>query len=117
LQHGDRVEWFLALEAEGETVSELDDMPVLAGLEFYWEAWNELSTCRSFGVTAGPIPWLAIDQYCRGMDYELRYVVHKVVRALDRKFLDYAKKEREKKKQRDAGRARAAHRAPRTRGV
>lgn len=28
-------------------------------------AWYELSSCRSYGMVPGPIPWTAIDSYAR----------------------------------------------------
>lgn len=72
---------------------------LLPGLEVYYEAFCELSTCRQTGMGVGPIPWTAVDSYARrngfegeGFDYLLR-----MVRALDDTFVAYtrAKQERE----------------------
>lgn len=36
---------------------------LLPGLEFYYTAFLELSTCRSAGFGVGPIPWTAVNDY------------------------------------------------------
>lgn len=65
---------------------------LLPGLELYYEAFKELSTCRPYigleGVP-GPIPWTAIDRYGLAHDFEeegLDYLVS-MIRALDDEFL------------------------------
>jgi hypothetical protein len=70
---------------------------LLPGLELYYEAFKELSTCRPYigleGVP-GPIPWTAIDRYglAHGFEEEgLDYLV-KMIRALDDEFLVYMRK-------------------------
>lgn len=30
---------------------------MLAGLDAFWRAFSDLSTCRGVGMTAGPIAW------------------------------------------------------------
>lgn len=35
----------------------------MLGLELFWEAFWELTTCRSVGFSMGPIPWLAMREY------------------------------------------------------
>lgn len=35
------------------------------GLVLYYNAFQDLSSCRSLGMSLGPIPWTAIDQYCQ----------------------------------------------------
>jgi hypothetical protein len=52
-------------------------------------AFADLSTCRSFGMDIGPIPWTAIQAYANehvrpGLG---RRVFHIVMRALDRAYL------------------------------
>jgi hypothetical protein len=44
------------------------------GLELYYVAYLDLSSCRSIGMAEGPIPWLAIYDYAQrlGMDEEQR---------------------------------------------
>lgn len=60
----------------------------------YYEAFTELSTCRSVGFGTGPILWTAINQYGmrhgfvgEGFEYLVR-----MVRALDDAFLAYSHK-------------------------
>lgn len=38
------------------------------GLEFYYQAFVELNSCRMQGMSEGPIPWTAIEQYCQLKD-------------------------------------------------
>lgn len=40
------------------------------GLNFYYEAFLDLTTCRVIGGmgSEGPITWLVIDQYCKAND-------------------------------------------------
>jgi hypothetical protein len=42
------------------------------GLEIYWQAFADLSSCRAIGWGAGPIPYTAIVDYARawGLDTE-----------------------------------------------
>lgn len=76
------------------------------GLEMYYEAFTELSTCRNAGMSVGPIPWTAIDRYGQrygfqgdGFDYLVR-----MVRALDDTFLAHSrKKAKEEEAQNNAG--------------
>lgn len=76
---------------------------LLAGLEAYYEAFIELSTCRDSGMGVGPIPWTAVDQYARRYGFTgdgFGYLL-KMVRALDDAFL---KHQRQKDKEaRDNG--------------
>ncbi len=61
------------------------------GLELYYTAFKELSTCRAIGMAAGPIPWTAMETYAdklglTGDDFE-RFTV--LVRMLDSEYLEY----------------------------
>lgn len=49
------------------------------------QAWEDLSTCRSIGFAAGPIPVTAIWAWCdrRGLDDEAAELVEHVIRTLD----------------------------------
>lgn len=64
------------------------------GLELYLNAWFELDTTRSIGMNVGPIPWNAIESYCLvcELDVEQKAKMHKLVRALDRVYLDHQRK-------------------------
>jgi hypothetical protein len=47
----------------------IDKPKLTPGLEFYWRAFWELSTCRAIGMSEGPVPWTAMDRYA--LRYEL----------------------------------------------
>lgn len=83
------------------------------GLEFFFKAWMELSSCRGIGMEQGPIPWDSTRKYCN--EYvivgELRDDMFYFVRAIDNAYLNY---EREKaKKQRLSQQSKGK---PKTRG-
>jgi len=66
---------------------------VFEGDDFYLGAFSELSTCRSFGMSLGPIPWRDIVAYSeyheleRGMsDFFVR-----VIRQMDMVYLKWQK--------------------------
>lgn len=77
---------------------------LLSGLEMYYEAFIELSTCRNTGFGAGPIPWTAIDRYGdrHGFSGEgFEYLVL-MVRACDNAFLAYTQRKNKEETNRDA---------------
>lgn len=37
---------------------------LLSGLELFYHAFRELSTCRALGMSVGPIPWTATNDFC-----------------------------------------------------
>lgn len=43
------------------------DFPL--GLDLFYFAWEDLGTCRMSGFGMGPIPWIAINNYC--LTYEI----------------------------------------------
>ncbi len=61
------------------------------GLELYYEAFWELSTCRTSGWSVGPIPWLAISEYARVFQFSDRQSdnLFKYVRELDQAYLNF----------------------------
>jgi hypothetical protein len=63
-------------------------------LQFYFEAFCELNSCRQMGFAAGPIPITAIFAYSE--HYGLSAIEEQdliyYVQVLDRKFLDFAEK-------------------------
>lgn len=54
------------------------------------EAWAHLSTCRSFGMGAGPIPFTAVLAWAKWkrLDRELTELLVAVIQRLDRDFLE-----------------------------
>ena len=69
------------------------------GLEFYYRAFSELTTCRSLGFGPGPIPWTAIQAFAgtygiRGSDF---FRFQTLIRAMDVAYLNYADSKSKKK--------------------
>lgn len=74
------------------------DMPDLAlGLELYWDAFLDLSTCRG-GMGDGPIPWTVARQYAEQLDMdedefeEMWFILSR----MDETWLKHQDKKREK---------------------
>lgn len=67
---------------------------LLPGDEFYITAFYELSTCRSYGWSLGPIPWRDIIYYAdfAVLDEDLLPVFVQSIRAMDTVYLEYVKK-------------------------
>jgi hypothetical protein len=71
--------------------------PELApGLEPYFGAFFDLTTCRSTGWTEGPIPWTAVHFYAEAHNFEgeEREDLFYHVRAMDDAFLKWARDRR-----------------------
>jgi hypothetical protein len=61
------------------------------GLELYFTAFFDLTSCRSIGMGEGPIPWLAINMYCQanGIVGEQREDVLYQIQQLDQEYLTW----------------------------
>jgi hypothetical protein len=42
---------------------------LMLGLELYFDAFFDLSTCRSMGFSMGPIPWSAMRDYALAFEF------------------------------------------------
>ena len=76
------------------------DAPTLAlGMELYYGAFMDLSTCRQMGMGPSPIPWSVILDYARvfNFDDEQQEDLFFFVRALDKAFLDYHREKEDKR--------------------
>jgi hypothetical protein len=75
-----------------ERIQNAPDCPL--GLQLFYLSWEELSTTRALAFGLGPIPWDAIDYYCRTYDIkgEQREDMFVHVRALDNAYLKWADK-------------------------
>jgi len=67
---------------------------LLPGLQFYFQSFLELSTCREIGMSEGQIPWTAIDRYASRYemtedDYE-RFLT--LIRIVDAEYIRYRAK-------------------------
>ena len=67
---------------------------LLLGLDSYFEAFVELSTCRELGMSSGPIPWTAVDRYAERHGYRGEGFVYllQMIRAMDAAFLEHGRK-------------------------
>jgi len=75
----------------------LDDEPLLLpGDEFYMTAFYRLDTCRSIGMSYGPIPWRDIVMYAdrEGLDSDLVQLFVYVIRSMDGEYLRLADKKK-----------------------
>ena len=70
------------------------------GLELFFKAWMELSTCRINSLEEGPIPWESIRNYCLeyGIVGELKEDMFYLIRSLDNAYLSY-RRDKAKKQQ------------------
>lgn len=81
---------------------ELADPPQLAfGLEWFLQAFQELSCDRQIGFGPGPIPSWAIRSFARdhGLDDEETADLSYVIRKLDEVFLEHAAEQSEAAKE------------------
>lgn len=77
----------------------IQDAPELQlGLELYWDAFWDLSTCRTSGFGAGPIPWLAVREYALTFEFDEEQMndLFYLVRRMDNVYLEHHKKKQEK---------------------
>lgn len=60
----------------------------------------DLDSSRQLGMAIGPIPWMAVEEYCRarGFNEELSEDVHYLVRAMDDAYLEHKSKKTPKPK-------------------
>lgn len=68
------------------------------GLDLFYTAFHDLSSCRTLGFGEGPIPWLAVDDYCRrqGITGVQREDMLYHVQQLDTVYLEYRAKQASK---------------------
>lgn len=63
-----------------------------AGLNLFYVAFLDLTSCRALGFAQGPIPWLAINKYCEANEItgEQREDVFYHVTHMDKVYLDWS---------------------------
>jgi len=73
----------------------LQNIPDIKGDEWILTAFWELSTCRSIGMGAGPIPWTSIKEYANELELEAitRELFFDAVRYLDIIYLEHVTQE------------------------
>lgn len=74
----------------GKVVPAIRDRPSPRGFEWLWQAFTDLNSCRAYGMSPGPIPWTAIQQYAESnsMGVDDTWLLHRVIRAVDNVWLD-----------------------------
>ena len=73
----------------------IKNAPVLAmGLELFFNAWFELTSARSIGMSMGPIPWNVVQDYAErfGLDDFQTEALHYHVRCMDDVFFEHQNK-------------------------
>jgi hypothetical protein len=67
-------------------------------LEWYYEAFGKLTTCRSVGMGPGPIPWTAVREYCayHGLDEDDQAEFEYLISVMDDAYLEYAAEQAKK---------------------
>lgn len=55
---------------------------------WYYDAFTDLSTCRQFGFSAGPIPWTAIVKYIEWEEIEDDSFIF-IIRSMDSAYLEH----------------------------
>lgn len=77
----------------------LDQPQLQPGDNFYFRAFWELSSCRQFGWSVGPIPWRDMVLYAEyaGLDSENTQLFATVLRELDEVYLSWSRDEVKRK--------------------
>lgn len=78
----------------------IQNAPQLAfGMQMYFSAFMDLTSCRQIGMSLGPIPWTAVNDYALylGLDEEQSEDLHLFVRALDNEYMSHHNKKSAKK--------------------
>ena len=67
---------------------------LLPGLEVYWTAFMNLLSSRQIGLTASPIPWNIIQEYCdhQNLSEEQSEAMHYHIAMMDTAFLEHQQK-------------------------
>lgn len=79
----------------------IQNAPTLTnGLQLYYNAFQDLSSCRAIGMSLGPIPWTALDQFCERyeIDGDQREDFFYHVSTLDEAYRGHLEKQAEKRR-------------------
>jgi len=83
----------------------IENAPVLLpGLDLFYVAFMDLTTCRSVGFGEGPIPWDKTSEWCdrNDLDDEQREDMHFHITRLDTVYLKHRGKQAHKPTTKDA---------------
>lgn len=66
------------------------------GLELFYGAFFDLTSCRSLGMGLGPIPWTAVNQYARAYGYseEQEEDLQFYISRMDHAYMEWAAKKK-----------------------
>lgn len=71
----------------------VDEPELIRGAEFFLKAFRHLNSCRSFGMSLGPIPWSEILLYAKHneLDFEATNILVNVISSMDSAYLNWQK--------------------------
>lgn len=71
---------------------------LLEGLQLYYSAFMDLTTCRSMGFGEGPISWLSVSEYCQAHEItgDQRDELFYHIREMDTTYLEHRAKQMKK---------------------
>jgi len=81
-----------ALRLRRPLPDEIKDAPELQfGLEIYWDAFWDLSTCRPSSFSVGAIPWSSIRDYGQTFEFDESQMetLFYVIRLMDNEFVKF----------------------------
>ena len=76
----------------------IKNAPVLwIGLQLYWTAFFDLTTCRSSGLTVAPIPWSVMKDYAIAKEFDADQTesLFYLIRAMDNAYMDFRARKQE----------------------
>lgn len=84
---------------EGLDVPALESRPSIFGLEWLWEAFIDLNSCRASGFGPGRVPWTAVEMYANSarMSETERFILHRCIRTMDDIMIEHSDTERKKR--------------------
>jgi hypothetical protein len=87
------------MQDSGMSVPILENIPDITGYEWVFEAFTDLTTCRSIGMGIGPIPWTAVQTYVETMGlcpYDA-FFFHAMIKEMDNQFIKFTAERNRKK--------------------
>lgn len=78
----------------------MNEPQLYPGDYFYLKAWSDLNSCRSMGMSRGPIPWKDIILYAEysQLEYDLIEPFVLIIRTMDSAYIDWVENEEERKR-------------------
>jgi hypothetical protein len=86
MEWGDKIDFYSKLESLGR-LRPTDVQPEIGPFVFYWDSFIELGSCRSLGMSVGPIPFSVIREYATIYDVEDFEEFLWIIRKMDSTYL------------------------------